>query len=205
MEDMQEFRSAISYHTEYLQMHPNDFESLKSRAMLNAEMHSIDLAIADLDICLRPDANDTAIWMCKGNIYYDAQRFAEAIDAYNVILLLHPSNKAALYNRADAYTSLKRYEEAIRDYQLLSAADKYNSEQYFNLGFCFLQLGKNQESILNFGKALDTDYPNLGLLLMLRGVAYNNLELQGEACSDWQKSVELGYKEAQKYRTEFCK
>jgi tetratricopeptide (TPR) repeat protein len=118
---------------------------------------------------------------------------------------LFPNNKAALYNRADAYTSLKRYDEAIRDYLVLSCKDKYNSEYYFNIGFCNLQLGKNQEAILSFGKALDTDYTNLGLLLMLRGVAYNNLKLQAEACSDWQKAVELGYKEAQKYRTEFCK
>jgi tetratricopeptide (TPR) repeat protein len=110
-------------------MENNDFETLKSRALVYAEINAIELAIADLDICLRPDANDTAIWMCKGNIYYDAQRFSEAIDAYNVILLLYPDNKAALYNRADAYTSLKRYDEAIRDYQFLSSKDKYNSEK----------------------------------------------------------------------------
>jgi tetratricopeptide (TPR) repeat protein len=96
-------------------------------------------------------------------------------------------------------------DEAVRDYQYLSSKDKYNSEYYFNIGFCYLQEGKNQEAILSFGKALDTEYSNMGLLLMLRGIAYNNLKLQGEACSDWQKSVEIGYKEAQKYRNDFCK
>jgi glycosyltransferase involved in cell wall biosynthesis len=198
---MQEFdKNTLNLYRNY-----HDFETLKSRALVYAELNSIELAIADLDICLRPDANDTSIWMSKGNIFYDAQRFSEAIDAYNVILLLYPENKSALYNRADAYTSLKRYDEAIRDYQILSSKDKYNSEYYFNIGFCYLQQGKNQESILSFGKALDTDYSNLGLLLMLRGVAYNNLKLQGEACSDWQKAVELGYKDAQKYRIDFCK
>lgn len=204
MEEMLDYTSAIKYYTEFLDLHPEDKEIRKARALAYAESNLLQEAVNDLDICLKPDANDTAIWMCKGNIYYDFQEFDKAIDAYNVILLIHPSCINALYNRADAYLAARRYEEAIRDYQFLSLLDIGNPEYYFNLGFCYLQLNKNNEAIIAFGKSLDTNYKNTGLLLTLRGVAYNNMHKLAEACSDWQNAINSGYVEAMNYKKNYC-
>lgn len=215
MESMRDYPAAVSYYTEYLHNRPDYRDSLNTRADCReillarasalAEMDSVNAAVSDLNICLAANQSDTAVWMQKGNIYYDARRYAEAIDAYNVILLLFPDNKAALINRADAYTASERYEEALRDYQALSNSDRYNPEYYFNQGFCYVQLEKNQEAILSLGKAMDTEYPNLGLLLTLRGVAYNNLHMQQEACADWTKAIQAGYREADTYKRNYCK
>jgi tetratricopeptide (TPR) repeat protein len=141
----------------------------------------------------------------KGNIYYDAQKFALAIDAYNNILLNSPGNRDARINRADAMVSNLQYEDAITEYKLLQKSDSQNPELYFNIAFCELQLSQNENAILNFTKALDKDYENLGLLLMLRGVGYNNLKMQAEACADWRKSKELGCKDTEAYLLSYCK
>jgi tetratricopeptide (TPR) repeat protein len=170
-----------------------------------AEIDSTDAALSDLDICLKPAANDTGLWMCKGNICYDARRYNSAIDAYNVILLIDSTNKSALINRADALVAAGQYEQAIQDYNTLSRKDKYNPLYYFNIGFCYLQLLENEKAILSFGKALDTEYEPLGMLLTFRAVAYHNLKLQAEACSDWQKAILAGYEEAKKYQLNYCK
>lgn len=205
MEDMLDYPAAIRYYTEYLNQKPGDVTLRKSRALAFASIDSTDAAVRDLNICLKPSANDTGIWLCKGNVYFDAMLYNQAIDAYNVVLLGNPEHRGALINRADAYTAAGRYEEAMRDYRSLSQKDRYNPEYHFNLGFCALQLNQNQEAVLNFGKALDTGYENIGQLLTLRGVAFNNMQLQAEACSDWLQALNAGYREAENYRKNYCK
>lgn len=215
MEQLQDYASAIAYYSRYLAKLPEPDEQkgieaeyreiLLARASAHAENDSIALAVQDLNTCISFRQDDTAVWMAKGNMFYNARMFAEAIDAYNVILLMYPANKAALVNRADAYTATGRFEEALRDYQILSSGDRYNSEYYFNAGFCQLQLNTNEEALLSFGKALDTEYPNLGLLLTLRGVAYHNLHMLQEACSDWNKAMQAGNADAGSYKKAHCK
>ncbi len=178
---------------------------LKYRALAYAEIDSISLAVADYNTCYTINSKDTSIWMLKGNVYYDAMMYREAIDAYNLALLDNPANIQALVNRADAYTASGQYDNAILDYQQLGLKDRMNPDYHFNIGFCFLQLGQFNETIGSFAKAIDLDYENLGQLLTLRGVAYNNLKMKTEACADWQKAYAIGYKEAAKYQNNYCK
>jgi tetratricopeptide (TPR) repeat protein len=200
---MDNYPQAITYYSRYLEQAP-DLKIRQLRAMAYAAIDSINLAIKDIDICLQPNANDTSLWMSKGNIYYDANRFREAIDAYNVILLLYPKHKEALYNRADAYSNLGVFELAILDYQSLLSIGRNEADYHFNIGFCQIQLKQNEAAIMSLNKAIDLEFPDFGLLLTLRGVAYNNLKLQAEACSDWKHALQIGYKEAQKYVDELC-
>jgi|GEM_PF-1439809 len=202
-EDMDNYPQAITYYSRYLEQAP-DLTIRQLRAMAYAAIDSINLAIKDIDFCLQPNANDTSLWMSKGNIYYDANRFREAIDAYNVILLLYPKHKEALYNRADAYSNLGVFELAILDYQSLLSIGRNEADYHFNIGFCQIQLKQNEAAIMSLNKAIDLEFPDFGLLLTLRGVAYNNLKLQAEACSDWKHALQIGYKEAQKYVDELC-
>ena len=202
-EDMDDYKQAILYYTKYLNVSP-DLNIRQLRAMAYANIDSIGLAIKDLDICLQPNANDTSLWMCKGNVYYDANMNREAIDAYNVILLLYPKHTEALYNRADAYCNLGQFEKALIDYQTLSANDLKEADYYFNIAFCKIQLKDNQNAILNLNKAIEYEFHDFGLLLTLRGIAYNNMNLKEEACSDWKHAIQIGYKEAQRYIDELC-
>ena len=118
---------------------------------------------------------------------------------------MNPLNREPLINRADAYTASSQFENAINDYKALLRFDQFNPDYYFNTAFCYLQLNQPNEAIVNFGKAIDNDYENLGQLLTLRGVAYNNLQMKTEACNDWQKAYAIGYKEAATYQNNYCK
>jgi tetratricopeptide (TPR) repeat protein len=202
-EDMDDYKQAIKFYTRYLNLSP-DLNIRQLRAMAYANIDSIGLAIKDLDICLQPNANDTSLWMCKGNVYYDANMNREAIDAYNVILLLYPKHTEALYNRADAYCNLGQFDKALFDYQTLSANDLKEADYYFNIAFCQIQLKDNQNAILNLNKAIEYEFHDFGLLLTLRGIAYINMNLKDEACSDWKHALQIGYKEAEKYVNEVC-
>jgi len=205
MEQMGELQSAINYYTRYLERDKTNTEVLKNRALAYAGLDSTKLAIADLEACQRLNPADTTVWLLKGNIYYDAHEYGHAIDIYNLILLNEPGNKAALLDRADAYSADLQYEAALDDYQKLGKKDLNNPELHFNIAFCQLQLNRYQEAVNSFTIAMNDGYSDLGQLLTLRGVAYNNLKLQMEACSDWQKAIDLQYAEAAKYKTNYCK
>ena len=205
MEEMADYNSALSYYNRYLQVYPKDIEALKSRALTYSELGHLNMALEDIESCFRISPNDTSIWMLKGNICYDAQSYQSAIDAYNIILLNYPNTFRALLNRADAYMANKQFEQAVNDYIRLLSMDPRNPEHHFNLGFCYLQLSKNSESVQSFSHALDNEYENFGLLLMFRGVAYNNLKMSSEACADWNKSLALGCKDAATYLDSYCK
>ncbi|MCC6818204.1 MAG: tetratricopeptide repeat protein [Bacteroidia bacterium] len=204
METMGDYMGAVNYYKKYLEFAPNDISILKSKALANAESGLYTSAIDDINQCFKINPNDTSLWMLKGNIYFDAQKFGLAIDAYNNVLLNSPGNREARLNRADAMISNRQYEEAITEYKRLLIAESNNPEYYFNVAFCALQIGSNQSAIENFSTALKYNYENIGLLLLYRGVAYNNDQKVLEACDDWKKSLEAGCKEAKSYIDNYC-
>lgn len=203
-EEMEDLKAAIKAYTSYLALKPSSTEVLKYRALAFAATDSVNKAISDYNRCAVINPNDSSLWLLKGNVYYDAGRYTEAIEAYNLALLNYPGQRDALANRADAYTASLQYENAINDYMELALREPRNPDCHFNIGFCYLQQGKPEECIKSFEKAIDYEYENLGLLLTLRGVAYNNLQMKTEACADWQKAFATGYKEAAKYMNNYC-
>lgn len=204
MEEMQDYTKAAEYCSEYINQDPNNVAIIKKRALYYLAIDSIDLSIKDIDKAIQINKYDTAAWMMKGNIYFDASMFRKAIDAYNVVLLYEPSNLLALLNRADAYMSLQQFEESIRDLRSINMLDPANTAIYYDLGFCYLQTGQNEKSIFYFTKSLDFEKENLGNILTLRGVAYLNQKMNQEACSDWRKASNLGFADANKYLLNYC-
>src|SRR4051812_355793 len=53
----------------------------------------------------------------KGDAYFDAGKYAEAIDAYRQAIKLKPNYAEAFFNMGDAYEALERHEEAVTAYQ----------------------------------------------------------------------------------------
>jgi tetratricopeptide (TPR) repeat protein len=205
MEEMQDYAKAAEYCTEFISQDPNNVTVIKKRALYYLAIDSINLSIKDIDKAIQINKFDTSAWMMKGNIYYDASMFMKAIDAYNVVLLYEPSNLLALLNRADAFMSLQLFEESIRDLRSINMLDPSNTAIYYDLGFCYLQTGQNEKSIFYLTKSLDFEKENLGNILTLRGVAYLNQKMNQEACSDWKKAENIGFKDATKYILNYCK
>jgi len=203
-EQMQDYPSAIFSISKYINSHPKHIESYKKRAALFIEIDSLNAALNDYNKCFSLSPNDSSLYLLKGNAYYNRGEFNEAINNYNIALLNTNTSNEALENRADAYTALKKYEDAILDYQKLSKLKPNNPDYFFNIGFCYLQLNDFNQAVANFTQSLINDYSELGLLLFYRGIAYHNLKLNEEACSDWRKSNQIGYTKAKDFLTQHC-
>ncbi|MEX0595846.1 MAG: tetratricopeptide repeat protein, partial [Candidatus Paceibacterota bacterium] len=204
MDEMQETDYGIQYCSELIEKEPRNIEFLKKRALLYLKNDSLSLSIKDINKCIEFNSSDTNAWMMKGNIFYDAGEYSQAIDAYNLVLMSFPDHHSALVNRADAYVSMALYIEAIKDYKNLLVFKSYDVDYLYNLGFCYLQIKDYQSSVDYFSKALEHSNEQIANILTFRGVALYNLNLNKEACFDWSKAKAMGYKEAEKYIINYC-
>lgn len=205
MDEMQEPDFGIQYCSELIDKEPHNIEFLKKRALLYLLLDSVSLSINDINQCIAHNINDTNAWMMKGNIYFDAGEYTQAIDAYNLVLMSFPDHLAALVSRADAFVSKGLYTEAIKDFKNLLVFKSYDVDFLYNLGFCYLQIKEYQLSVDYFSKALEHSNEQIANVLTFRGVALFNLNLNKEACFDWNKALAMGYKEAEKYIINYCK
>lgn len=203
-EQMQDYQSAINSISKYINSHPKHIDSYKKRAALFIEIDSLNAAIKDYNKCFSISPNDSSLYILKGNAYYNKGEYKEAVNHYNIALLNSKTSNEALENRADAYTALKQFEDAIIDYKKLSIKQPNNPDFFFNIGFCYLQLNDFNQAVTYFTQSLINDYSELGLLLFYRGIAYHNLKLNEEACSDWRKSKQIGYPKSDEILTQHC-
>lgn len=204
METMKDYNASVQYYTEYLELDATDTQVLSLRALSYSELGHTELALEDIDLCIRLAQNPNLYWLVKGYIYTQNHDNSSAVDAYNIVLLQSPQNTEALTYRAEALFALGRYNESIEDYNTLIMKKGRKSNLIFDLANCHLQLGENKEAVALFTEALALNYENTGVLLMFRGVAYHNMGMNAEACVDWKKSIESGTREATSYLKMYC-
>jgi len=101
-------------------------------------------------------------WLDEGNAHYRANRFEEALVAYERAIQLEPNSALAYYNKGRVLSSLERYQEAQQQYQrsleifeeqLGNRADMAKS--YHQLGILAYLQGDYQEALATFNQALE--------------------------------------------------
>jgi len=92
-----------------------------------------------------------------GNEKYSAEKYEEALNAYQDALLDDPQSAVAHFNRGDAFYKLEKYEEAIEEYQkaLLGKDIELEAKTHYNIGNAYFKQNKLQESIQEYIKSLD--------------------------------------------------
>lgn len=77
-----------------------------------------------------------------GNLYYDSNRFGDAVDYYGRALDLDPRNVSVRTDRGTSYWSLGQADAAIAEFQKSLAVDPSHGQTLYNLGVVYLH-GKN--------------------------------------------------------------
>lgn len=88
----------------------------------------------------RPTDLQTLIHL--GNLYYDNNRFQEAVDYYGRALEQDPRNVPVRTDRGTCYWNLGKPDEAIADFRKSLEVDPVHAQTLFNLGVVYLH-GKN--------------------------------------------------------------
>jgi tetratricopeptide (TPR) repeat protein len=87
-------------------------------------------------------------------IHFEAGRYAEAVAAYEKLLLEDPNDGALRASLAGAYGALGRYEEALEQLQAAQRIEPLNPETYHNRGVIYERQGKRREAVEEYRTAL---------------------------------------------------
>ena len=132
---------------------------------------------------------DIADTINKGNIYFYAGKYEEAIGRYQTVI--NDNNYATAWlNKGTCFYFLKKYDEAIECYDKAIEIDANNLYVWLNKGIVYDELGRNNEAIECYDKAIEID-PNYDIIWNTKGWALLNLKKFSKALKCFDKAIEL--------------
>ncbi|WP_291355012.1 tetratricopeptide repeat protein [Desulfovibrio sp.] len=111
--------------------------------------------LASLEAAVRKDPSSADNWTQLGNLFFDAGRVSEAIQAYERSLALAPGNADVLTDLGIMYRENKAPEKAVECFRKAFAADPRHENALFNAGVVlYNDLGRKDEAIAAWRRLL---------------------------------------------------
>ena len=143
---------------------------------------------------------------------YDALASAQAFLG-NAELVIKYENRAIELDSTDAtyyinrgYAKMKLHDpkSSIIDFSKAIALGTMDFKAYFDRGTAYYNLAMDNNALADFNIAISMN-PGSAEILYLRGLTFKELKKQKEACADLKKSAEMGYADAIKITSTYCK
>jgi tetratricopeptide (TPR) repeat protein len=103
--------------------------------------------IRQLETIAKANPNNAAAWTAWGNALMDAQRFADAIIAYQRSLELEPKNADVRVDMGTCYHALGQSEKALEEFGKAIKARPDHANAYRNSGVVSASMGRKAEAI----------------------------------------------------------
>lgn len=150
---LEKYADAINDLDEALELEPQNLELLKKRSLAYQKNGTLEKAEADIKKYLSyfPDEED-ALFQC-GNMYFEFERYLDAVIYYNKCLEKN-KNKAAYFEaRGNTYYHVKTYKYAIRDYSMALDLNPESANAYLRKGLSRQALGDLSGACSDWQKA----------------------------------------------------
>ena len=90
----------------------------------------------------------------RGNAYYDAGEYPQALEAYNRALELEPDHPDTLMNRGVTLGRMGRFEEALKDFNRALELRPDHPDTLYNRGLTLHNMGRYAEALKDYNRAL---------------------------------------------------
>jgi len=190
--DRQRTLEAERYFDRALQHDPELGEAYLVRGITRGARGDIDAAQEDLDRAAAAGADRPELWINRGYVHFQRERYDLAIDDYTRRIAMG-SSFTAHYYRGAALLKLGRYAEAVADFERAlgcPANDRETCEALTDCAQARIQLGDFQRAVADCERALELD-DTQGKTWATRAHAH---QLQGNsaaALADASRAVEL--------------
>jgi len=164
------------------------------------DLKDYDRALLNYNRCIAVDSTFEVVYCNRGILYFNIQKYKEAIKDFDKALKFNPDNANALIGRANTLSSINSYDKALIDYNAFITLITNNPTKYqiaSNLvssyhwrGVAESNLGKNDDAIRDFNKVLESD-PNRYETYYWRGLAYNNKKMLPQAIQDLSRAIAI--------------
>ena len=112
---------------------PPDFSFYKKRADTNAGKGEFALALADYDKAAQMRADEPAVYLGRGLVYFNMKAYDRSVADYDRVLELNPKAAAAYNRRGESFEKLGESEKALADYRKVLEVDPENTAAKANL------------------------------------------------------------------------
>lgn len=103
----------------------------------------------------RKNPNNAENWEHLGNLYYDSNEPAKAIQAYEKHLALNPKNVSVIVDCGVMYRELKNFDKALELFRKAKMLDSKHEVAHFNEGIVlYHDLGRKEEGLTMWRKLL---------------------------------------------------
>lgn len=133
--------------------------------------------------------------IAKGDSFYAAKNYTEAIKFFTQAIALEPNLAKGYWYRGDANRELDQFQEAINDYSVAIDLDPKNAKFRKLRGDSYYSLKQFAQAEKDYTKGLEID-PKNATLWLYRGDCSAQLKAKDKACADYKIAQELGSRNA---------
>ncbi len=139
---------------------------------------------------LAANPNRFDVWHFVAVVESARGRHAEAVDAYDRSISLHPSDPTAHYNRANSLQALQRWSEAVASYDAALSIRQSFPEALNNRGNALQHLNRFNEAVASFDAALAIERNNVDAWIN-RGNALQRARRFDEALAGYDAALSI--------------
>lgn len=187
-----------------LDLNPNSAAAWMLHADLFLTQGLADQALKEYLIACEIDSTNPKVFYNIALLYVKANNAQKAYLNFTRAIEADGKYVLAYMGRASLQAEEHDYDGAIQDYDRILAMNKYFTPAYRARGLAKMQAGIYADAVNDFNQYLDIEDPD-GFVFYERGLAkiFSNEVMQG--CIDLANAKELGYGEAEKAISRFCR
>ncbi len=198
------YSNAINDLTVFIENDKATQESYLYRGWSFNEISKSENALNDMNKCVEMNPNDPYSFYSRGVILIDLKQYDKAIEDYKVAIKLKPDFSMAYNNLAWVKFLQKQYSQALIFADQALKIDSTNSVAFDTRADIKFNLNDYKGCIVDADQALLIN-PNINNCYLLKGRANYRLGKKSEACTEWQKSLDMGNLDALSYLSQYCK
>jgi tetratricopeptide (TPR) repeat protein len=126
-------------------------------ALSEKQRKELEKAIAAQTKFLEKNPDNSAAYNDRGNLYYRAGLYQQAVEDYSKAIDLDPDNAAAFNNRGNTYDKLGQPDKAIAGLTQAIEIDANYKEAYYNRATIFEKMGLQQRAIEDLDRTIAID------------------------------------------------
>ncbi|WP_317898666.1 tetratricopeptide repeat protein [Aurantibacillus circumpalustris] len=184
------YQDGIEYVNKTLKINENLAKAYYIKGSIYRESGDTARAISSLETAVEQDNKYVDAFYDLG-ILYGARKNPLAIEYYNNVLRVDPTNPTANYAKAKLLQDLGKIDEAIKLYEAILTTNKTCENCYYNLGAIYLEIKKDPKKALEeFTKAIEIN-PNYVEAYFARGYTYSKLKDKESAKADYAMCLKI--------------
>ncbi len=157
------------------------YDAVKGEPLLN-----IETGVTDPFLLKAKDA------FVRGNVHYDAERYAEGLREFSEAIRLNPRFASAYYNRALCYWMLNNYDATIADCSKVLELNKVDGSAHLQRGEAYVQKGDHDKALSDFTSAtVFADQKEKPAILRKRAASYRAKGFESLAADDEREAEKL--------------